>query len=92
MLHYVAVPDPKFTVGVPCSYDAIFSSTSIGILTHPADQTEIYGQFRSCMAWPGCLFGVKPGKMATLGLKCSQLPLALPQTDARIVISVENWV
>jgi hypothetical protein len=25
MLHYVAVPDPKFTVGLPCSYDAIFS-------------------------------------------------------------------
>jgi hypothetical protein len=25
MFNYVAVPDPKFTVGVPCSYDAIFS-------------------------------------------------------------------
>jgi hypothetical protein len=44
------------------------------------------------MAWPVCLLGVKPGKMATLALKCSQLPSPLPQTDARIVISVENWV
>jgi hypothetical protein len=35
---------------------------------------------------------VKPGTMATLALKCSQLPSPLPQTDARIVISVENWV
>ena len=25
MFNYVAVPDPKFTVGLPCSYDAIFS-------------------------------------------------------------------
>jgi hypothetical protein len=27
MLHYVAVPDPKFTVGVPCSHDAICSES-----------------------------------------------------------------
>ena len=27
-----------------------------------------------------------------MALKCSQLPPPLPRTDARIVISVENWV
>eukprot|EP01047_Picozoa_sp_COSAG01_P142932 COSAG01_NODE_74364_length_216_cov_23.863248_1_plen_50_part_01 len=30
-------------------------------------------------------FGVNPGKMGTLALKCSQLPSPLPRTDARIV-------
>jgi hypothetical protein len=33
---------------------------------------------------------VNPGKMATLALKCSQLPSPLPRTDARIVISAEK--
>jgi hypothetical protein len=37
-------------------------------------------------------FGVNPAKMGTLALKCSQLPSPPPRTDARIVISAENWV
>jgi hypothetical protein len=35
MLHYVAVPDPKFTVGLPCSYDAIFSHSEKAALSRP---------------------------------------------------------
>ena len=34
------------------------------------------------------------GQMAPLALKCSQVPSTPPRTDAdaRIVISVENWI
>jgi hypothetical protein len=46
----------------------------------------------ACSRPAGCLFRGNPGKMGTLALKCSQLPSPLPRTDARIVISAENWV
>eukprot|EP01049_Picozoa_sp_SAG25_P019733 SAG25_NODE_6370_length_566_cov_1.047109_1_plen_129_part_01 len=35
MQHYVVVPNPNFTVGVPCSYDAFFShSERAALLRH----------------------------------------------------------
>jgi hypothetical protein len=57
---------------------------------HAIKTSLLYDQISA--SWQAACFGVNPGKMGTLELKCSQLPSPLPQTDARIVISVENWV
>jgi hypothetical protein len=42
MLHYVAAPDPKFTVGVPCSYDAIFSHSERAALLIGSSPSPFY--------------------------------------------------
>jgi hypothetical protein len=42
--------------------------------------------------WLAAIFTRYRPQPPTLALKCSQLPLPLPRTGARIVISVENWV